>query len=337
MPGLVTGSRLPDAFAARVRGARGGVALAARGALLRDARGARIEAGGGVPPAHAVPARPRPDRPLEELPPPQVQDAGLHRPEGRPLPHAAHAHARGGGNLARRRARAPAERGSRPRRSRSATTSATPPFGHTGEEALDEALAERFGRHFRHNEQSLRVVEVLERDGRGLNLTAEVRDGILNHTGPGTPRDPRGKDRAARRPRRVHQPRHRRRASGPASSRPRICRARRSRCSAHAASRRIDTLVHDLVEASADAGDIVQSDEIGRGDAEPAGLHVRARVPRPATEAERASRDHDRRPHLRAPRRPPGRAARPTGPETFRSAITDYVAGMTDRFALAWR
>src|ERR687892_2710770 len=52
-----------------------------------------------------------------------------------------------------------------------------PPFGHTGEEALDRVLEERFGRRFRHNEQSLRVVEVLERDGRGLNLTLEVRDG----------------------------------------------------------------------------------------------------------------------------------------------------------------
>jgi dGTPase len=52
------------------------------------------------------------------------------------------------------------------------------PFGHLGEEALSPFL----GRPFRHNEQSLRVVDHLERDGRGLNLTWEVRDGILNHT-----------------------------------------------------------------------------------------------------------------------------------------------------------
>src|SRR6184192_1319725 len=62
-----------------------------------------------------------------------------------------------------------------------------PAFGHAGEEALDEAFNERFGRRFRHNEHSLRVVEVLERDGRGLNLTEEVRDGILNHRGPNEP------------------------------------------------------------------------------------------------------------------------------------------------------
>src|SRR2546428_7186587 len=62
-----------------------------------------------------------------------------------------------------------------------------PPFGHAGEEALDTCLQERFDRRFRHNEHSLRVVDQLERDGRGLNLTAEVRDGILNHTGQNEP------------------------------------------------------------------------------------------------------------------------------------------------------
>ena len=42
-----------------------------------------------------------------------------------------------------------------------------PPFGHTGEEALDAVLQERYGRHFRHNEQSLRLVDILEKDGQG--------------------------------------------------------------------------------------------------------------------------------------------------------------------------
>src|SRR5687768_6981779 len=55
-----------------------------------------------------------------------------------------------------------------------------PPFGHAGEEALDAALRERFGVGFRHNEQSLRIAE-------RLNLTWEVRDGILTHTGPHEP------------------------------------------------------------------------------------------------------------------------------------------------------
>ena len=53
------------------------------------------------------------------------------------------------------------------------------PFGHAGEVALTRCL----GKPFRHNEQSLRVVDVLEKDGHGLNLTHEVRNGILCHTG----------------------------------------------------------------------------------------------------------------------------------------------------------
>ncbi|HOF87583.1 MAG TPA: dNTP triphosphohydrolase, partial [Armatimonadota bacterium] len=57
------------------------------------------------------------------------------------------------------------------------------PFGHAGEAALDAVYREYDpGAGFRHHEQSLRVVECLERDGRGLNLTWEVRDGILRHS-----------------------------------------------------------------------------------------------------------------------------------------------------------
>ncbi|MBI2852794.1 MAG: deoxyguanosinetriphosphate triphosphohydrolase [Chloroflexi bacterium] len=52
------------------------------------------------------------------------------------------------------------------------------PFGHIGEEALNEI----YPGGFRHNEQSLRVVDRLENDGQGLNLTWEVRDGIINHS-----------------------------------------------------------------------------------------------------------------------------------------------------------
>ena len=57
------------------------------------------------------------------------------------------------------------------------------PFGHAGEGALTEC----WGQPFRHNEQSLRVVDILEKDGQGLNLCNEVRMGILGHTGPYIP------------------------------------------------------------------------------------------------------------------------------------------------------
>ena len=57
------------------------------------------------------------------------------------------------------------------------------PFGHAGEAALSECM----GVPFNHNEQSLRVVDVLEKNGEGLNLSYEVRMGILTHTGPKQP------------------------------------------------------------------------------------------------------------------------------------------------------
>ena len=58
------------------------------------------------------------------------------------------------------------------------------PFGHAGERALAEMMGSE---GFQHNEQSLRVVDCLEKDGEGLNLTYEVRMGILGHTGPRIP------------------------------------------------------------------------------------------------------------------------------------------------------
>ena len=63
------------------------------------------------------------------------------------------------------------------------------PFGHTGEDALNQLLPGGF----RHNEQSVRTVEILEDDGAGLNLTPEVLDGILNHRTICRPSTPEGK------------------------------------------------------------------------------------------------------------------------------------------------
>ncbi|MDD3947222.1 MAG: deoxyguanosinetriphosphate triphosphohydrolase [Clostridia bacterium] len=62
------------------------------------------------------------------------------------------------------------------------------PFGHAGERVLNKMTG-----HFLHNEQSLRVVDVLEDGGKGLNLTYEVRDGILNHKSDGKPATLEGK------------------------------------------------------------------------------------------------------------------------------------------------
>ena len=81
------------------------------------------------------------------------------------------------------------------------------PFGHIGEATLDRLMPGGF----RHYEQSLRVVEVLENDGRGLNLTWEVRDGIANHTGRRRTGNAGSLVRQAFRPHRLSEPRYRRR------------------------------------------------------------------------------------------------------------------------------
>ena len=207
------------------------------------------------------------------------------------------------------------------------------PFGHAGEEALDAALRERFGRRFRHNEHSLRVVDVLERDGRGLNLTDEVRDGILNHTGETEPADARGQDRAPRRPGRLHQPRHRRRDPRRRRLGRTTCRARRSRCSATRARAGSTGSCTTSSRRSSEAGDIRQSEEIGEAMLVAARLHVRARLPRPRT----------RRPSTSARTRSCARSSHYLleHPETIPAEsgdlvehVTDYLAGMTDRFAL---
>jgi dGTPase len=209
-----------------------------------------------------------------------------------------------------------------------------PPFGHTGEEALDNVLRERFGRGFRHNEQSLRVVDVLERDGRGLNLTEEVRDGILNHSGQAEPSTLEGKivrlvDRVAYINHDIDD-----------AIRAEVLTAEELPADEIAllgerGSRRIDTLVHDIVEASSQAGDIAQSEEVRH-----AMLNLRAFMFEqvylgPAAQGQRATATetirrlvahfHDVPEDL-----PAGR------PGDHAERIADYVSGMTDRFALAW-
>ncbi len=197
-----------------------------------------------------------------------------------------------------------------------------PPFGHTGEEALDAALRE-LGGGFRHNEQSLRVVEVLEHDGAGLNLTAEVRDGILTHTGEALPSTLEGRivrlvDRFAYINHDIDD------AVRASILDPDLLPAGPVRLLGDTSSRRIDALVHDLVETSAQAGDIVQSP------AHDAALrelrtfmfdHVYLGPDARTESARAAGMVRDIFDHYLA------REGDPV-------AVTDWVAGMTDRYAL---
>ena len=197
-----------------------------------------------------------------------------------------------------------------------------PPFGHAGEHALDELLRSRGGAGFRHNEHSLRVVEHLERDGRGLNLTWEVRDGILKHTGDVEPETLEGRivrivDRVAYINHDIDD------AVRAGHLDPADLPAEPIALLGDNGSRRIDTLVHDVVESSARAGDIVQSDEIGE-----AMLALRAFM------FERVYLTQDHGPADVAVRRIFEQLVDDRGMDM--QDATDYLAGMTDRFALAY-
>src|SRR4051812_35958259 len=125
-----------------------------------------------------------------------------------------------------------------------------PPFGHIGEDMLDRRGRERFGLPFRHNEHSLRVVDVLE----ALNLTAPVRDGILRHTsGAGDPATLEGAivrlvDRIAYINHDIDD------ALRAGVIAPGDLPGEELAILGHSGSQRIDRLVHDLVEQSARAG-----------------------------------------------------------------------------------
>ena len=131
------------------------------------------------------------------------------------------------------------------------------PFGHIGERTLNELLPGGF----RHNEQSLRVVDLLENGGEGLNLTWEVRDGIVNHSGAGFPATLEGE--CVRRADRVAYLNHDLDDALRAGvlkdfELPPDC----LRVLGATHSRRIDTMIRDIVQSSEDQPHLAMSPEV---------------------------------------------------------------------------
>jgi dGTPase len=209
-----------------------------------------------------------------------------------------------------------------------------PPFGHVGEEALDRCLRERFGAAFLHHEHSLRVVDTLERDGQGLNLTASVRDGIVSHSGRAQPPSTlEGKivrlvDRVAY----INHDIDDALRAGVISATDLPAGA--IEILGTSGQRRIDMLVHDLVEHSEAAGDIVQGERVGRAMTELRAFMFDQVYLGPVATREHAKIhlviaalfDH----YCTHPEEIPG-----PGPDAeLATRVTDYVAGMTDRYCI---
>jgi dGTPase len=210
-----------------------------------------------------------------------------------------------------------------------------PPFGHIGEEVLDRCLRERFDGGFRHYEHSLRVVDELERDGIGLNLTEQVRDGIAHHSGRADPpstlegRIVRLIDRVAYINHDIDD------ALRAGLLREDELPGEPIAVLGDSGSSRIDALVHDLVEHSARAGDIVQGAEAGTAMGELRKFMFERVYLGPAVRAEReriANVVHTLFEHYVAH---PELLPHPRSiEEDLAECVTDYLAGMTDRYCI---
>ncbi len=213
------------------------------------------------------------------------------------------------------------------------------PFGHLGEEALDEASRSRRGPEFRHYRQSVRIVEKLERDGRGLNLNLAVIDGIRRHSGTDTPKPKSLEGQIVRLVDRVAYINHDiddairagvlKRADLP---------KREIKILGETGSRRIDTLVRDIVDSSRDSEEIVQSPKVGG-----AMENLRDFMFAEVYTSEPARREKERigvaigtlfDHYVAHPEEVTVTYAKGEEPSARQKAI-DMIAGMTDRFCIA--
>jgi dGTPase len=207
------------------------------------------------------------------------------------------------------------------------------PFGHAGEAALNQLMPGGF----QHNEQSLRVVDHLENDGQGLNLTYEVRMGIVGHTGPRVPETMEGQ--IVRRSDQIAYVNHDiddavRAGILTNADIPREI----SDILGHTHSRRIDTFVCDLIQTSREAGEIMLSPAVDQ-----ALKNLRAfmfeRVYRnPVAKAEETkAKDMLKRLfeyYVTHPEALPEDFHPQLSFDGMERTVCDYIAGMTDNYAV---
>ena len=207
------------------------------------------------------------------------------------------------------------------------------PFGHAGESALTDCL----GKPFCHNEQSLRVVDVLENDGAGLNLTHEVRLGILGHTGPHIPKTLEG--RVVRWADRIAYVNH----DIDDAVRAGILSLEdlpKSVCQVlgRSHSERIDMLVCDMILTSREAGDVVLSPAVEKALSELRAFMFEKVYRNPVAKGEESkAKDMLKRLYEYYYENPTAL------PEDFQPqmsfdglerTVCDYIAGMTDNYAV---
>jgi len=207
------------------------------------------------------------------------------------------------------------------------------PFGHAGEDALTACL----GIPFRHNEQSLRVVDILENDGAGLNLTHEVRLGILGHTGPLIPKTLEG--RVVRWADRIAYVNH----DIDDAVRAGILSnwdIPRSVSDVLGATHgiRIDTLVCDMILRSREEGDIVLSPEVEKALNELRSFMFEKVYRNPVAKGEESkAKDMIKRlyeHYYENPQSLPEDFQPQMSFDGLERTVCDYIAGMTDKYAV---
>ncbi len=207
------------------------------------------------------------------------------------------------------------------------------PFGHAGEGALAELLTGGFS----HNEQSLRVVDVLERGGRGLNLTYEVRMGILQHTG-GTWSDTL-EGKIVRRSDQIAYVNHDiddaiRAGILSGEDIPKSIR----QVLGSSYSDRIDTLVCDLITTSREAGDIALTPQVDQALKDLRSFMFERVYRNPVAKGQESkAKDMLKRLfeyYVNHPEAMPEDFQPQLSFEGMERTVADYIAGMTDKYAV---